>query len=269
MIVVKDGPGVSPGPMSQKASEVWERLEQVVDPELDEPVTELDFVTHVDVDEGDRVKIGFRLPTYWCAPNFAFMMVDDLRSAASELPWVNAVSVELGEHMYADTINQGVAQGRSFQEAFGEEADGGLDEVRRTFLLKAFQRRQEALLLHLLETGHGAEWIVGLTIGDLERMMLAEDASPDTPANAGFRKLARRYLLRRSVPGPFDAGSRVFVTTADEPLQVEGFAVYVKGLRRVRVNAEFNGALCRGLLAVRFDTTTPLLPKTPSQPSTQ
>jgi hypothetical protein len=41
-------------------------------------------------------------------------------------------------------------------------------------------------------------------------------------------------------------------------LQAESFEVYVRGLRRVGVNAEFNGALCRGLLSVRFDMTTPL-----------
>ena len=41
-------------------------------------------------------------------------------------------------------------------------------------------------------------------------------------------------------------------------LQAEGFEAYVRGLRRVGVNAEFNGALCRGLLSARFDMTTPL-----------
>ncbi len=39
------------------------------------------------------------------------------------------------------------------------------------------------------------------------------------------------------------------------------FAAYMASLRRVRANAEFNGALCRGLLDVRFDLTTPLVKK--------
>ena len=265
MMVANDCPGVSPGPRDLKSAEVWRCLGQVVDPELDEPVTELDFVTHVDVDESDGVKIGFRLPTYWCAPNFAFMMVDDLRSAARGLPWVKAVSVELGEHMYADTINQGVALNQTFQEAFGDEADGNLDEVRRTFLLKAFQRRQEALLHRLNEWGCGSDEIVNLTVGDLQRMAAAGDGLIE-PAKQELVRLVARYLQRRSVPGPFDDSSKAFVTTADEALQIEGFLTYVKGLRRVRVNAEFNGALCRGLLAVRFDTATPLPSKSPVSP---
>ena len=98
--------------------------------------------------------IGFRLPTYWCAANFAFLMADDMRREVGALPWVTSVTMTLGEHMYADKINHGVAEGRSFQETFGDEADGELEELRRTFLVKAFQRRQEALLRHLLAHGH-------------------------------------------------------------------------------------------------------------------
>lgn len=248
MSVPGDRPGTVPGPGGRKATEVWRRLERVTDPELDESVTELEFVTHVDVDNDDRVRIGFRLPTYWCAANFAFMMADDMRAAALELPWVKGVTVELGEHMYADTINRGVAEGRSFQETFGDEADGSLDEVRRTFLLKAFQRRQEALLLYLDAAGFAPATLVALRMADLSTL----------PVDDEGRRLTDRYMQRRSVVGPVGANALAFVTTADDPLHVEGFETYVKALRRVRVNAEFNGALCRGLLAVRFDTTTPL-----------
>ena len=256
-VIVEESPGAMPGRTVDKAAEVWRRLDKVVDPELDEPVTTLEFVTHVDVDAQDRVTIGFRLPTYWCAANFAFMMVDDLRAAAQSLPWVKAVDVEIGEHMYAETINKGVAEGRSFQEAFGDEADGNLDEVRRTFLLKAFQRRQEALLLHLSALGFRPEQIVALSVDAVTRAVFSDES----------RALLERYLDRRAVAGPFGPESLAFVTTGDEPLQVEGFDVYVKGLRRVRVNAEFNGALCRGLLAVRFDTQTALAPKATCEPS--
>ena len=59
----------------------------MTDPELDEPVTELGFVERVAVD-GDTVEVDFRLPTYWCAANFAFLMVDDIRIAVEGAPWV-------------------------------------------------------------------------------------------------------------------------------------------------------------------------------------
>src|SRR3984893_14913225 len=130
-------------PAVDRVAQVWTRLQSVTDPELDESVTDLGFVTRVEVDAGGGVQIGFRLPTYWCAANFAFLMADDMRLAVAGLPWVTKVTVGLGEHMYAEEINRGVAAGLSFQATFGDEASGELEEVRRTFMVKAFQRRQD------------------------------------------------------------------------------------------------------------------------------
>lgn len=233
-------------------AEVWEVLGTVVDPELDEPVTDMGFVSRIDVDAGDCVHIDFRLPTYWCAANFAFMMASDMREVLLALPWVKGTRIVLGEHMYADKINSGIAGGLSFQDTFGDEADGNLDEVRQTFLVKAFQRRQEALIHHLMAEGATVESICAMSIADL-------------PADRGSeegKKLVARYLDRRAVVGPYLALSQAFVTAEGQSLHPDGLVHYLTGLRRVRANAEFNGALCRGLLAVRFDMETPLPPRT-------
>jgi metal-sulfur cluster biosynthetic enzyme len=236
------------GRYAGRAAEIWDRLHHVTDPELDEAVTDLGFVTDVDVDADSHVRIQFRLPTYWCAANFAFMMADDMRSAAMALPWVRDVSVVLGEHMYADKINRGIADGFSFQKTFGNEATGDLDEVRRTFLLKAFQRRQEALLNQLTARGYAPEQLVTMSLAELQSLPVREDD----------QDLVARYLERRDIVGRCDPDAVAFLSAEGGRLQVEGFDVYVKNLRRVRVNAEFNGALCRGLLSARFDMTTPL-----------
>jgi metal-sulfur cluster biosynthetic enzyme len=237
---------------ADRKAEVWRRLETVTDPELDEPVTALEFVTRADVDANNCVHIEFRLPTYWCAANFSFLMADDMRNAVKELPWVADVSVVLGEHMYADTINAGLSRGLSFQETFGAEADGDLDELRRTFLLKAFQRRQAALLAHLIEAGCDAAGLVEMTLDELVGMEVSE-AGP---------RLRTRYLERRPIVSASIGTSRAFVDTDGDLLQAETLPTYVRTLRRVDVNAEFNSALCRGLLHARFDTETPLLTKT-------
>src|SRR4029077_18931890 len=150
-----------------RQAEIWACLQGVMDPELDESVTDLNFVTKADVDSENRVHIEFRLPTYWCAANFSFLMADDMRRAVNALDWVEGVSVVLGEHMYADKINAGLAKGLSFQETFGTEADGNLDDLRQTFLVKAFQRREVALLNHLIGVGHSPETIVSLTLAEL------------------------------------------------------------------------------------------------------
>jgi len=231
-----------------RRDQVWARLATVMDPELDESVTELNFVTHADVDARNRVHIGFRLPTYWCAANFSYLMADDMRRAVAAIDWVEGVEVTLGEHMYADKINAGLAQGRSFQETFGEEADGDVEEVRRTFLVKAFQRRQYAILNYLVAAGHSSEALVAMTMAELEALELDAEGA----------RLRQRYFDRREVVGPAPPDAQAFVTSDASKLNCEGLTKYLSGLRRIGVNAEFNGALCRGLLAVRFDLETPL-----------
>ena len=230
-----------------RAEQVQACLATVMDPELDESVTELGFVTEVVVHGDGAVHIGFRLPTYWCAANFAFLMADDMRRVVRALPWVTRVQVELHEHMYAEAINQGVADGAGFQAAFGAAAEGGLEALRRTFLLKAFQRRQEALLQHLLDAGFEAAALVALDLLALQCLVL--DAEGDL--------LAERYLERRPVVG---GEPRAFVDTEGHAIAADALPGHVRNLRRVGVNAEFNGALCRGLLAVRDAATAGVQP---------
>ena len=221
-----------------RAEQVQACLATVMDPELDESVTELGFITGVELVGDGEVRIGFRLPTYWCAANFAFLMADDMRLAVQALPWVARVQVRLHDHMDAETINDGVATGAGFQAAFGAAAEGGLDALRRTFLLKALQRRQEALLQHLLDAGHAPAALVALDLAALQRLELGAEGE----------RLVERYLERRSVVG---GAALAFVDTEGQPIEAAALPAHVRNLRRVGVNAEFNGALCRGLLAVR------------------
>jgi metal-sulfur cluster biosynthetic enzyme len=226
--------------------EVWARLDRVTDPELDEPVTSLGFVTSVAV-QGDHVHVGFRLPTYWCAANFAFLMADDIRREVLALPWVHGVTVELGEHMYAETINAGLRESRSFRETFGVDASEDLAELRRTFARKSFQRRQEQLLQGLLGAGHAATALVAMSVADLRAVA----------ADADLAGSIERYLQRRGEAGEFDAASPAFVDEAGRPLSAAALGGHLRRLRSVTVNMEFNGALCRGLLAARFGEEQP------------
>lgn len=231
-----------------RAAEVWERLARVTDPELDEPVTELAFVTGVEVDPDGRVAIGFRLPTYWCAANFAFMMADDMRREVAALPWVSGIQLTLDEHMYADEVNRGMAEGLSFRDAFGEEAShDDLGEVRQTFRVKSFQRRQEALLRHLLAAGTVPEMLLSLTVAELEALPCGEEGG----------KLTARYLERRGVPSPAMPGALAFVDERGASIAAEALPAHLRALRRVGLNMEFNGALCRGLLAARYGEDAP------------
>ncbi|MBV8613609.1 MAG: iron-sulfur cluster assembly protein [Acetobacteraceae bacterium] len=251
---------------------VMARLDRVTDPELDEPVTALGFIDSVDVD-ADRVHVRFRLPTYWCAANFAFLMADDMRRAVGSLDWVREVRVELGEHMEAERLNAGMRRGLSFRESFGASADAELDALRATFAAKSFQRRQEQLLRRLLDEGYTAEAVVGMTVGELRALATpppdplpqGEGVSPTSspsPCGRGQGRgatalLVECYLERRGVPGAFAEDSPAFVDTNGRALTAASLGTYLRALRNVTVNMEFNGALCRGLLAARFDEEQP------------
>jgi metal-sulfur cluster biosynthetic enzyme len=230
-----------------RVAEVWDRLASVTDPELDESVTELRFVTAVEVDAESRVHIGFRLPTYWCSPNFAFLMADDMRAAAGSLPWVRQVLIDLHDHMYSDTINQGLAEGRSFKATFAEEAaEEDLDDLRRTFRIKAYQRRQEAVIRHLMD----GDWTVPAILAlDCPHLATLPIDDPETD-----RQRMRYLEIRAEYGGPTDAA---FTSAEGDAITPETFSEYLSLLRRVRINTEFNGSLCRGLLQARYGDAAP------------
>ena len=117
-------------------AEVDAALGTVIDPELDEPITDLGFVTQRTVTSGD-VAVRLRLPTAFCSPNFAYLMVSDAHDAVSALDWVHDVQIVLQDHHDADRIDRGVAAGLGFSGTYPDEAAAELDALRRVFRVKA------------------------------------------------------------------------------------------------------------------------------------
>lgn len=89
---------------------VLDALASVRDPELDESITELGFVTDVGVVAGD-VRVLLRLLTYFCAVNFAYLMVADAKAAVAGVPGAVNVVVELADHFTGSEISDAVACG--------------------------------------------------------------------------------------------------------------------------------------------------------------
>ncbi|MGQ3215303.1 MAG: iron-sulfur cluster assembly protein [Shinella sp.] len=230
---------------ARRSEELWRRLEQVNDPELDEPVTAMGFVERAVFALDGSVHIDFRLPTYWCSPNFAFLMLDGIRNALDGLSWSPAYRVTLHDHMFAEEVNRGIADGKSFGEIFGELAgDQDLESLRAIFRAKAFKRRQEAVLLGLRQQG--------LTDGEIVGMDLSEfDAAGFDAGEATKQKPRYRDALLGRWPDR-QPGSAAFVTWEGDRIAVEALAAYLADLRSVRINMEFSGALCRGLKHTRY-----------------
>ncbi|PZQ51272.1 MAG: hypothetical protein DI556_03620 [Rhodovulum sulfidophilum] len=228
------------GMLAEREAEVWQVLDRVTDPELDEPVTEMGFVESVEI-EGPSVLVGFRLPTYWCSPNFAFLMCEGIVREVGRLPWVARVRVRLEDHMHAEEVMAVVNGGRPFSEAFTDLCDGDdLDALREKFAEKAFQRRQETVLVGLRALGHSPEAIAAMTLRELEFTEVEEE------------KLAR---YREALTGRGLAkwpGDLAFRDWAGAALTAEGLPAHLATLRQVRINMEFNGTLCQGLRQTRY-----------------
>jgi metal-sulfur cluster biosynthetic enzyme len=144
-------------------AEVLDALSGVRDPELDEPVTDLGFVSNLEI-EGDAVSVRLRLPTFFCAPNFAYLMVADAREAVLSVPGVRSVSVVLDDHYASEELNAGGA----FDEAFPDETEGpDLEELRTVFRRKSFVSRQEQLCRALLSEGRSPLELAAMRLGDL------------------------------------------------------------------------------------------------------
>ncbi len=215
------------------AAEVRAALGTVVDPELDEPVTDLGFVRSVSVD-GGTVEVHLRLPTSFCAPNFAWLMVSDASDAVSAVPGVDRVVVELDDHSDSELINRGLAAGLGYRGTFGHEAEDSLDGLRATFRRKAHTAATERAVTALLRTDPGLD-VAALTLGDL-------------PAEAAADLRRRRVPL--GLPG--DDAAPVLLRddgTRPDPAEVP---VLLRRARSVRISVDGNAHFCRGLLTTRY-----------------
>jgi len=214
-------------------------LEAVRDPELDEPVTTLGFVSSCTVSAGGDAQVRLRLPTYFCAPNFAFLMVADAYDAMSGVAGARRAEVILEDHFAADAINAGVAARSGFVQSFVGLAEGELDELRADFVRKAVLAGTDRVCRPLLAAGCTTDDLAGLTLGDVS-------PSPD---------LDRLRSRRAELGLPSDDGSPLLVdAVTGAGIGAEALPLHLRRARLTRVNTEANGSICSGMLRHRYGT---------------
>jgi metal-sulfur cluster biosynthetic enzyme len=218
------------------ASSVIEALAAVRDPELDEPITRLGFVRSCEVSRQGEVKVVLRLPTPQCAPNFAFLMAADARTALHQLPDVRAVDVTLQDHYTGAEINGAIKRGEGFTGAFpGETEDDELAALRALFLRKALVARQSRLCERLLAAGESAEQVTARRVADL-------------PAVDDVRRCLE---IRRHLGIPAEPESPGFLLPDGAPITADDLVRWLRTATLVRMGLEVNGGICRSLLRVR------------------
>jgi len=239
-------------------AQVYAAIASVLDPELDEPLVKLGFIDRVEV-HGPDVTVVFKLPTYWCAPNFAYLMASDLRASMYRVPGVRSARVVLLDHCAEEEITAGINAGRSFGEAFEAETpgDADLEELRRTFLRKGFLMRQDALLRRMLKAGLDEAAIAALRVADLSADEDSDEAWVATPGGViclpGAGRGAQGYLRKRQTLGLALAADAPLITDdGGQPLAPGGLQDFLRRSRSVRLNIMFNTAMCKSLFRTRY-----------------
>jgi metal-sulfur cluster biosynthetic enzyme len=215
-------------------------LDTVRDPELDEPVTTLGFVASCIVSAAGDAQVRLRLPTYFCAPNFAFLMVADAYDAVSAVPGVRHAEIVLDDHFASDAINTGVAAQAGFVRSFDGEAVAELGNLRTDFLRKAVLAGTDLVCRPLLSAGTDPAALAGMTLGEV----------PPSPALTRLRE--RRAEL--GLPAGDDAPLLIEPTTG-AAVGSDALPLHLRRARATRVGIEANAGICRGMLRVRYDTT--------------
>ena len=186
-------------PAGYDSSAILERLAQVLDPELDESILDLGFVRSLELHSG-HASVALRLPTSWCAVNFAYLMAEDVRRALLAIEGIGRVTVRLGDHCAAEEIEAAVNEGRPFAEAFPGEGAGSLAALRLTFLRKGSFSRQERLLRELRDAGCSMAVICACGSGHGSARRHDGDRRPG--------QCTRRHEVRRRITALFAASGR-------------------------------------------------------------
>jgi len=238
--VTAGSPSAPPGEPPPGAARVLAALDAVRDPELDEPITSLGFVSLCTVSTGGDAQIRLRLPTYFCAPNFAFLMVADAYDAVSALPGVRTTEVVLDDHFASDAINGGVAARAGFARSFDGEAVGELHELRADFLRKAVMAGTDLVCRPLAAAGTGPAELAALTLGQ-------------APPSAALERLRQRRA-ELGLPAGDDAPLLIDPATG-APLRDDAVPLHLRKARTTRVSIEANAGVCRGMLRHRYGTS--------------
>jgi metal-sulfur cluster biosynthetic enzyme len=224
--------------MAADKSRVLAALERVRDPELDEPITSLGFVASCAVSAAGDAQVRLRLPTYFCAPNFAFLMVADAYDVVSEMEGVRHTEVVLEDHFAAEAINGGVAARAGFARSFAGEAVGELDELRADFLRRAVMAGTDQVCRPLLAARVEPAALAGLTLGDLP------------PSRELDRLRHRRAEL--GLPAGDDAPLLIEPATGVR-VGLDAVAPHLRRAHTMRVSIEANSGICRGMLRHRYE----------------
>jgi metal-sulfur cluster biosynthetic enzyme len=219
------------------ASTALAALTTVRDPELDEPITTLGFVASCKVSCDGRAVVRLRLPTYFCAPNFAYLMVADAYDAVAAVPGIQSAEVILEDHFASAQINAGVAAKSGFVKSFDGEAVAELGDLRAQFLRKAVMAGTDQVCRPLVAAGVTPAELRVLTLGAV-------------PASPELDRLRQRRAELGLAAG--DDAPLLIDPATGERVAAEAVPLHLRKALVTRAGIEANTSICSGMFRVRY-----------------
>jgi metal-sulfur cluster biosynthetic enzyme len=235
---------------------VLRALSSVTDPELDEPITDLGFVKDLSISKDGRVSLDLVTSTFWCSPNFVYMMLEEARDVVSKLPGITAARVRLEGHHDAGRINEGINSGKSFSECYSDEAHGDLEALNRMIRTRALRSRLYSMAAAMSRSGVMPRELLGLSRHDIaaegDTLIVKLRGDPRRISEPSDVQRVVRYLSFRDGLGLQDAPLVIWDLDGRRPGPDEFSSMLTLG-RSAKANFSLNAELCRALLSARMN----------------
>jgi metal-sulfur cluster biosynthetic enzyme len=224
------------------AGAVYAALGTVRDPELDTPITALGFVASCTMSRDGRAVVRLRLPTFYCAPNFSYLMAADAYDAVTEVPGITAAEVILEDHFASAEINAGVAAQAGFVASFDGEAVAELGDLRAQFLRKAVLAGTHQVCRPLVDAGATPTDLASLTLGAV-------------PRSAELDRLRQR---RADLALPADDDAPLLLDPATgQRIPEASVPLHLRKGRVTQASIEANTSICSGMFQARYGPDRP------------
>jgi len=93
--------------IKQLRVKIFDTLSQIVDPEINTPITELELIDEVDIDDSN-VRVDLHLTSPFCPAVFGFKICQDIHDDLLKIDGVDDVKVNVSNHFMAEQINNQV-----------------------------------------------------------------------------------------------------------------------------------------------------------------
>jgi metal-sulfur cluster biosynthetic enzyme len=239
---------------------VLRALSTVTDPELDEPITELGFVKELSVSDEGRVSLDLVTSTFWCSPNFVYMMLEEARDVVSKIDGITEVRVHLEGHHDSDRINEGINSRQSFSECYPSEASGNLEELNRMIRTRVLRSRLSSMVAAMSRSGVTAFELLGVSRSDVaadhETFVVTSGDKLHRISDPLDAKRVARYLSFLDGLGRANGPLIIFDLEGRTPKPHELESMLALS-RSAKSNFSLNAELCRALLESRLNREEP------------